>query len=559
MPRRLGTLTATERRLWRAFPQGEAVDLRVGDPALDDPAQADRWPAERSVRGEVLAALLLGACPAAPGAVAVVRLTGARITGGLRLTHGQVASPFILQGCRFDGTIDLDGAVTESIDLSGSRLIMLSAYGTLVRGTLDLNDTVVTGGEQAVNADGIRIEGNLSAERATVTGSFSLINAQISGRAKFIDAKLSSTAPDGEALNAGGMRLGRSLLAQGLETRGELRMPGAHIGSSLHLNGAVLDGLGGTALHADSLTVASEAVFRSRGTGEDEQPFTALGTVRVPGAKFGNGLDLRGARLTPKEDRPALRAARIVVEGNLLLGGGLRTDGELRLTGARITGHLDLVGMASPNALLSLHAATAEGGIRDDAASWPNRLNLDGLSYGPFSDYLDAHQRLLLISRQIRRSDGTIGGFRAQPYEQLAGYYRSLGSDGEARTVLLAKQRALRAQLPWWQRISGRLLDLLVGYGYRPLRAIGWAIALLVAGSVYFAQVRPQRVSSEDTSVFNPVLYTADHLIPVIHFGQSDVWQYHGAPAVVTVVLTILGWTLGIAIAGTAGRTFTRN
>ena len=106
---------------------------------------------------------------------------------------------------------------------------------------------------------------------------------------------------------------------------------------------------------------------------------------------------------------------------------------------------------------------------------------------------------------------------------------------------------------------TGHLLDLLVGYGYRPLRAIGWAIALLAAGSVYFAQVRPQHVSAEDTSVFNPVLYTADHLIPVIHFGETDVWQYHGAPAVVTVVLTILGWTLGIAIAAAATRTFTRN
>ena len=152
-----------------------------------------------------------------------------------------------------------------------------------------------------------------------------------------------------------------------------------------------------------------------------------------------------------------------------------------------------------------------------------------------------------------------IGGFRAQPYEQLAAYYRSLGNDGEAGTVLLAKQRAQRAVLPWARRIPGHLLDLLVGYGYRPLRAIGWAVCLLAASSAYFATVRPQRVNAEDTSVFNPVLYSADHLIPVIRFGQSEVWQYHGVPAVVTVVLTVLGWTLGIAIAAAATRTLTRN
>jgi hypothetical protein len=165
-----------------------------------------------------------------------------------------------------------------------------------------------------------------------------------------------------------------------------------------------------------------------------------------------------------------------------------------------------------------------------------------------------------MVRRQVRRSDPTsTGGFRAQPYEQLAAYYRSLGNDGEARTVLLARQRAVRAELPFPRRLPGYLLDLLVGYGYRPLRAFGWAIGLLVASSVYFGRVHPQRTGSDSSATFNPVLYAADHLIPVVRFGQSDAWQYHGVPAVVTVVLTVLGWTLGIAIAAAAGRTFTRN
>jgi hypothetical protein len=160
----------------------------------------------------------------------------------------------------------------------------------------------------------------------------------------------------------------------------------------------------------------------------------------------------------------------------------------------------------------------------------------------------------------VRRDDAvTVGAYRAQPYEQLAAYYRSLGNDGDARTVLLAKQRAQRARLPFWQRLPGHLLDLLVGYGYRPLRAIGWAVGLMVAGSVYFSEVTPQHVSTEDHSLFNPVLFAADHLVPIIRFGQPEVWQYHGLAAVVTVVLTVLGWTLGIAIAAAASRTLTRS
>ncbi|MBV9024725.1 MAG: hypothetical protein JO362_13255 [Streptomycetaceae bacterium] len=558
---RLGRLSPAERRVWRAFPLGEPVDLRVGDPSVDDPANADTWSAERTVRGEVIAALLLGACPATAGAVAAVRLAGARITGELFVDHGQVSSLLMLRGCRFDGPVGLDEAVTAAIDLSGSHLTLLSAYGAQVHGTLDLRDTVITGVDgRAVHADGIRVEGSLFASRTQVTGSFCLINAQIGGQVTFIDATLRNSEPGGTSLNAGGMRVGRSLLAQRLETLGELRMPGAHIGSSLLFNGARLNGLGRAALHGDSLTVASEAFFRPYPAEDGSQPFTAKGSVRLTGARFGADLNLSGARLDSPPGHPALHGGRMTVEGSLWLGSGFHTDDEIRLTGARITGHLDLVGMDSPGALLTLYAANAVGGIRDDLDAWPGRLNLDGFTYGPFSRYAGAQGRLHLLKRQVKRSDNRqVGGFRAQSYEQLAASYRSLGNDGEARTVLLARQRAQRARLPWWQRIPGHLLDLLVGYGYRPLRAIGWATGLLVAGSCYFSTVKPQHINAEDKSVFNPVLYAADHLIPVMRFGQSDVWQYHGVPAVVTVVLTVLGWTLGIAIAAAATRTLTRN
>ncbi len=571
MPRRLGRLTTTERRIWQAFPHGQLVDLRVGDCELDKPANADRWSADRKVRGEVIAALLLGARQAERGCVAAVRIAGARITGDLRVDHGQVVAQLLLSGCRFEGPIHLDEAVTGPIDLSGSQLTRLTAYGAHIRGTLQLRDAVVTGGcERAVHADGITVDGNLYARRIRVNGAFCLINAVINGQVTFIDAQLINRSLDGKSLNAGGMRVGRSLLAHRLKAIGELRLPGVHVGSALVLDGATLTGRNGSALNARSLTVASEASFR-----QDAEPgqrrFTAYGTVSLAGARIGADLYLDGARLLrtrirppaggqiPKE-APVLAASRMVVGGSVYLTKGFTTDGELRLTSAQIVGHLDLSDMDSPHALLTLYGATATGGIRDDLASWPGRLNLDGFTYGAFSRYIEARGRLKLIGRQVRNgTPGQVGGYRAQPYEQLAAYYRALGNDGEARTVLLAKQRAQRAKLPGWQRIPGHLLDWIAGYGYRPMRAIGWAVGLLAASSVYFSMVRPEHVSSEDRSVFNPVLYAADHLIPVIRFGQPEVWQYHGTAAVVTAVLTVLGWTLGIAIAAAATRTLTRN
>ncbi len=82
---------------------------------------------------------------------------------------------------------------------------------------------------------------------------------------------------------------------------------------------------------------------------------------------------------------------------------------------------------------------------------------------------------------------------------------------------------------------------------------------LLVGASAYYSTVKPTRVDTQNTSDFNPVLYTADQLIPVVRFGQPEIWQFHGAAAAaVGVVLTVLGWTLGIAIAAGATRALTR-
>ncbi|MGF1424986.1 hypothetical protein [Kitasatospora sp. LaBMicrA B282] len=597
LPRRLGRLSPVERRVWQAFPHGDLVDLRSGDEAADRPAAADGWGADRVVRGEVIAALLLGARPAVAGAVSALRLVGARITGELSVGHGTVGTQLLLQGCRFDGPVSLDEATTGPIDLSGSRLIRLSAYGAQVQGTLDLRNVVVEGDdEHAVWADGINVEGSLLADNLVVTGSLSLINAVISGQVTLDGATVTHPEPGGKSLNAGGARIGRSLLARRLTATGEVRLPGAHIGSALIFDGATLTGPEGVALFAASMTVASEASFRIDRSGAVERPFTLHGSMSLLGVQIGGSLMMSGAQLhriplppgaeaepdpsaeptpaesapaeptapespatdRPQRERPVLNASRITVAGSVNLTKDFTTDGEVRLTGARF-GHLDLQGMTSPDALLSLYGATAESGIRDDLASWPGRLNLDGFSYGSFARYLDARVRIQLLRRQVRSGRAEVGGYRAQPYEQLAAYYRGLGNDGEARTVLLAKMRSLSAQLPWWRRIPGQLLDALVGYGYRPMRAVGWAVALLVAASAYFSTVRPQHVSSEDQSVFNPVLFAADHLIPIIHFGQVDAWQYHGVPAVVTVVLTVLGWTLGLAIAAAATRTFTRS
>ena len=105
--RAIGRLTPTEKRIKGAYPAGTFVDLRSGDPAVDDPANAADWPRSRTVRAEVLAALLLDGVEPEPGRIAALRVSGARIVGPLVLAHGRVRSAWLLEDCHFDDTIDL--------------------------------------------------------------------------------------------------------------------------------------------------------------------------------------------------------------------------------------------------------------------------------------------------------------------------------------------------------------------------------------------------------------------------------------------------------------------
>ncbi|MFD5855486.1 hypothetical protein [Streptomyces chartreusis] len=92
-------LTSPERALWDALPAGRRVDLRPDTPGEDQVADGGQWGPERMVRAAVVCALLLGANSAQPGAVAQLRLTGARIRGHLDLAGAQIAHPLWLETC----------------------------------------------------------------------------------------------------------------------------------------------------------------------------------------------------------------------------------------------------------------------------------------------------------------------------------------------------------------------------------------------------------------------------------------------------------------------------
>ncbi|MEU8801269.1 hypothetical protein [Spirillospora sp. NPDC048819] len=533
-------LTPAERRLWEAFPKGESVDLSSGDPAYDDLGQADRWGRERTVRAEVLVALLVGAVEPQPGQVAAVRLTGARVTGSLNLGHAEVSVPLALTACSFDEAPHLYWASMNSVHLMRCRLPGLIASGTRVDGHLWL--------------EGSRISGGLWLDGANITGILNMSGVQLAN-------------PGGDALLADRLTVEANVYCdQGFAANGEVRLPGARVGGQLIFRGARLHNPSGAALYASRLDVAAN-VFCDGG-------FTAEGEIRLRGARVGGYLSFVGARLSAPQ-RTALNADDLGVETDVYCSDGFSAVGAVSFAGARITGQLslrDAVLRHEEGTALSVQRIQAEelllrtaepiqgiadlsyarvNLLRDDAKSWPERLQLDGLQYETLEPPLTARERLDWLHRDT-------DGYAPQPYERLAQTYRALGLDSDGRSVLLAKARDRRKTQGVPRKIVGWLQDGLVGYGYRPFRAASWLIGLLAFGTIVFSFHKPAILNSDDSPHFNPFIYTLDLLLPIGDLGQERVFAPDGVYQWIAMLIVTAGLLLGLTVAAGATRALSR-
>ncbi|ROO90464.1 hypothetical protein EDD29_8191 [Actinocorallia herbida] len=533
----LSDLTPAERRVWEAFATGEPVDLSSS--GLEPTEQAGQWGPHRRVRAEVIVALLTGAREAEPGRVPAVRLSGAYITDLLDLGHAQVNVPLSLTACAFAEPPRLYWAQTQSIHLIQCRLPGLIASGTRVDGHLWLEGSVFQGGlwldgahisgilnlsgvqlpvpgGDALLGDRLQVEANVYCDRGfRAEGEVRLPGARIGGQLIFRDATLRN--PGRPALYASRLDVAANVFCdEGFVAEGEVRLRGARIGGYLSLVGARITNAG-RALNADDLNVDTD-VYCS-------DDFTCIGEASFAGAKIGGQLSFKGARLA-NPDKVALSVQRLSAE-ELLLRPAVPVDGVVDLSYARI------------------------GVLRDDSMTWANSLQLDGLAYETLDPPLNAKARLNWIRRDR-------DGYQPQPYERLAATYKTLGLDAEGRSVQLAKQRDRRKTQSVLHRMFGYLQDILVGYGYRPFRALAWLGALLAAGTVMFSLKRPEELDPDQNPHFNAFFYTLDLLLPLGSLGQEALFSPEGPSQWVANVLVAAGLVLGLTVAAGATRALSR-
>jgi hypothetical protein len=556
-----------ERRVWEAFPEGKLVDFSASERGVGAAAGPGVGDDDRRIRAEVVAQLLCGAVRAHPGYPAKVLLRGAFIDGILDLHAADVEHILWLERCEVPEGLDLAWATSRMLVLQRCRLGPVRLMQGSIGGHLDLSGSCLDGrGGPSIDAVGVAVRGDmLCRDGFRAEGTIRLVGGNIGGHFDLEGAYLAGGGS--RALDADELAVAGDMYCHnGLHAEGEISIVGTGIDGHFDLSGAELDGLGGPALSADRLKVTSAMFCR--------EPFTSRGEVRMTRARLGGPFDLSGARLDGCGG-PALTADGLTVEGDMSCQGNFQTTGAVSLVGAQIQGQLSFSGahlndgswpilnaemLSVARGLLFLNGFRAKSGINlaranigalnDDKDSWPDRLDLNGLTYNDLLPHLPARDRLDWLGRSKEYHD--------QPYERLAAYYRRLGRDREARRTLLTKERIRMLQRPWWTRWWGWLQDGLVGYGYAPGRAVVLLTLVFVGGWLFYTSNNPAPADPIIHPTFNPALYTLDLLIPAPGIGQISDWDPHGVTLAVAVGLRFIGWLLTITVIAAITRTLTR-
>jgi len=266
--------------------------------------------------------------------------------------------------------------------------------------------------ERGVRVAGALVMGELDLEGARISRDVGLMQCRFDSVPKFRSTRIDTLNLGGSALpglSADRLRAGGSVFLVGVEATGEIRLGGATLGGDLVCEGVNFKaGESGFALFADRLRAEGSVILDG---------VKATGELRLGGAKLGGDLDCEGAQLTAGKSGMSLNADSAEIDGTFFLRKGVRIDGVLDLTGARV------------------------GSLNDDAASWPkpgnlalNRCQYDAFTSGPVT----AAARIRWLDLQDPARWGQ--DFWPQPWEHCAKVLREMGHADDARQVLIAKE-----------------------------------------------------------------------------------------------------------------------
>jgi hypothetical protein len=590
-------LTEAELRLIRAAQVGKIAEYSPNSQDLEilenDLAHSDSWGEERKIRADVIRWLCVDGkaslCIDARG----LQAHAARITGDLDLSFASVRFPLNFFQCSFSGAINLAHADLKAFNLSGTRTRTLTADGIKVgsgfflrngfsaegavrlvgadiSGDLDCSKGSFNSPHQiALNIDHAQVKGNVFLRNCfNAIGEVCLLGADVSGDLDCSKGSFNNPRQIALTLDRAQVR-GTVFLNDGFNALGEVRLLGSDISGDLDCGNGCFNNPCHDALTADSVKVGRNVIL---GNG-----FSAKGEVRLLGADIGLNLDCAGgnfddsgqnavsAHCTKVREHNALSADGAKVGGDVVLKDDFSAKGKVRLTGVDIKGDLSLTNANLTGTVLAAQRTRVRGtlfilnvkedattaidlkeasasNLADDQTSWHNagRLVLDGFVYDSIStEPIDATSRLNWLRRSM-----SVGRYRAQPYQQLAKVLREQGHEAESVAILVAMEddRRKYGTLSWYQWFRACVLKVTIVYGYRPMFALVWILALMAFGFVVFgmgyraglmvpsdkdAYARFAETGRPPSSYepFCAVAYSFNTFVPLIDLGQKGFWR----------------------------------
>lgn len=491
--------------------------------------------------------------------------------GRMLLAGARIGGDLVLSGAQISRQPPTDDSVTDDSAEQSVRLVP--------RGIIDAAACLV--------ADRVRVEGNLELDdEFRSSGTVRLPNAVVGGYLRLSGAELGYAEcdehePNAVALLGDGMEIGGDLEArrdggEPLAVTGQFRLAGARVRGSVSMSGVTLTAPGGDALFADAMTVGSMFFLRR---------VTCAGTIRMGGARIGSSLDCGAAVLTEPpchtdgSRKPSLDLRAVFVGKDVFCNDGFVAEGGIRLRSAEVVKSVvvNSARLGSENAIafngyglitqeLMLRPRLAPvgevrlskarvGSWSDNAELWQctGGMTIDGFDYQALgSPEIDVVTRLKWLKEATP-------GYDPGAYEQLATAYRRDGEEEKAERVLMARQRRRYALLGVAGRVWGELQRWTVGFGYRPWLAVCWLSLFWVLGGAWFAGHPLTPIDSGQNPVWNPWLYAADTLIPIVNLGADGYWRAQGSSQWISSSLVVVGWILASTAASGAARVLKRS
>ena len=359
------------------------------------------------------------------------------------------------------------------------------------------------------------------------------------------------------------------LCGKGFKAHGEVRLLSAHIGGQLNLTGAILGNQDGPAAtsktqNRPALDAAGITVDQDMLCGEG---FKARGEVRLVLAHIGGVLAFLGATLE-NQSGPALNADALTVGRAMICGKGFKARGEVRLTLAHIGGELELTGTTLENE--SGIALNAEWLTVDQAMTCKEdfrahgEVNLVNAKVGSLLDEpgswpMTMHLRGFVY--ELPEDDQVTMQQRLGWLTLSDGGYVPQMYDQLATAYRNAGREddARRVAIAKQRRRRHPLNPLnwvwyaTVGYGYRTWLAGVWLAAFLAVGTWVFSRAHMTATQAHPPA-FHAFAYAADVILPIVDLGQKSAWTPEGIALYWSWGLTCAGWVLTTAVvAGLTG------